>query len=211
MKKNKIPLMISLIIGIIVTFYYSTDYIKANDLQENIATKIIRFHVIAHSDSQEDQSLKMKVKEAVLKYISPILSNSKDITETRKLLTDNTDAIVSIAQDTIIQNGYNYTVKASLTNCYFPTKTYGDVTFPPGDYEAYKIEIGNSCGSNWWCVMYPPLCFIDASHGILPDSSKNTLKNILNDEEYDSITINNYSDKQIKFKFKYLTFLNKLL
>lgn len=211
MKKHKISLMISLIIGIIVTFYYSNDYIKANDLQENIANKIIRFHVIANSDSEEDQALKMKVKEAVLTYISPILSESKDITETRQLLTENTEAIVAIAQDTIIQNGYNYTVKASLTTSYFPTKTYGDVTFPPGEYEAYKIEIGGSYGSNWWCVMYPPLCFIDASHGVLPESSKNTLKNILDDEEYDSITISNYSDKEIKFRFKYLTFLNKLL
>ena len=72
-------------------------------------------------------------------------------------------------------------------------------------YEAFRIDIGESTGRNWWCVLYPPLCFVDATYGVLPQDSKDTLKNILTDEEYNAIT-----DKQCKYKFKYLTFLNDL-
>lgn len=210
MKKNRLPLILSLLFGLFAAYYFSADNIKANAIQENIANKIIRFHVIANSDSSEDQALKLEVKEAVLTYVSELLVNSVDVNETRSLLISNTENIIAVARETIVNNGYNYNVNASLSTCYFPTKTYGDITFPSGDYEAFKIEIGNSYGSNWWCVMYPPLCFIDASHGVLPDSSKTTLESILNEEEYDAITINSYSNKNITFRFKYLTFLNKL-
>lgn len=211
MKKNRMPLAIALIIGLSAAYFLSTDHTKASETQRNIANKIIRFHVIANSDSEEDQNLKLSVKEAVITYASPLLENSKDINETREILAENTEEIISIANGVIENHGYSYGVKAYFTTSYFPTKSYGDVTFPSGKYEAYKIEIGESKGKNWWCVMYPPLCFIDASHGVLPDSSKETLKNVLDDEEYESITINNYAKKDLKFRFKYLTFLNKYL
>lgn len=209
MKKNRTLIILSLIIGIAAAYFVSERNAKASEIQEDIANKIIRFHVIANSDSTEDQNLKLAVKEAVITYMSPLLADSKDINETRSILEENTNNIIAIAQDIISQNGYSYTVTAYLTKSYFPVKSYGDVTFPSGEYEAYKIEIGDSLGKNWWCVMYPPLCFIDASHGVLPDSSKQTLQTILNQEEYDEITINNYSEKNILYRFKYLTFLNK--
>lgn len=207
MKKHSFLIILSLAIALFAAYHFSGRNSEA-DIQQDIAEKIIRFHVIANSDSTEDQNLKIKVKDAVLTYVSPLLSNSEDINETRRILTSNTDNIIAVAKNVIAENGYSYDVTANLTADYFPTKTYGDVTFPPGDYEAYKIEIGDHEGKNWWCVMYPPLCFIDASHGVLPDSSKETLKNMLTEEEYESLTIDN---THFVFRFKYLTFLNKYL
>lgn len=207
MKKHSFLIILSLAIALFAAYHFSGKNSEAA-IQQDIAEKIIRFHVIANSDSTEDQNLKIKVKDAVLTYVSPLLSNSEDINETRSILTSNTDNIIAVAKNVIAENGYSYDVTANLTTDYFPTKTYGDVTFPPGDYEAYKIEIGDHEGKNWWCVMYPPLCFIDASHGVLPDSSKETLKNMLTEEEYESLTIDN---THFVFRFKYLTFLNKYL
>jgi stage II sporulation protein R len=207
MKKHSFLIILSLAIALFAAYHFSGKNSEAT-IQQDIAEKIIRFHVIANSDSTEDQNLKIKVKDAVLTYVSPLLSNSEDINETRSILTSNTDNIIAVAKNVIAENGYSYDVTANLTTDYFPTKTYGDVTFPPGDYEAYKIEIGDHEGKNWWCVMYPPLCFIDASHGVLPDSSKETLKNMLTEEEYESLTIDN---THFVFRFKYLTFLNKYL
>ena len=85
-------------------------------------------------------------------------------------------------------------------------KTYADVTFPQGEYEAFRIDIGEANGKNWWCVLYPPLCFVDSVYGELPESSKEELKNVLTDDEYNAIT-----DVQYKYKFKYLKFLNKFI
>ena len=99
----------------------------------------------------------------------------------------------------------NYDVAVYFDNSYFPMKSYGDVTFPPGEYEAFRIDIGAHDGKNWWCVLYPPLCFVDTSYGVLPDTSKDTLKNILTEDEYNAIT-----NTRVEYRCKYLTFLNRL-
>ena len=99
----------------------------------------------------------------------------------------------------------NYDVAVYFENSYFPMKSYGDVTFPPGEYEAFRIDIGAHDGKNWWCVLYPPLCFVDTSYGVLPDTSKDTLKNILTEDEYNAIT-----NTRVEYRCKYLTFLNCL-
>ena len=157
-------------------------------IQKGIASNIIRFHVRAESDSDEDQWIKMQVKEAVLDYISPILSKSQSVDESRAILTDESD------------------VSVYFENCYFPMKTYGDMTFPPGEYEAFRVDIGDAKGRNWWCVLYPPLCFVDAVYGEVPEESKEELKGVLTEDEYRTVSGDNVS-----FRFKYLKFLNKYL
>lgn len=107
--------------------------------------------------------------------------------------------IKKVAQDTVIQSGYNYNVNISIGNFEFPTKTYGDVSFPAGFYDALRIEIGSANGKNWWCVMFPPLCFVDVTSGIVPEESKETLKQDISSEEYDLIT---GANTEVKFKFK---------
>lgn len=210
MKRNILLAILSLAIGYIISSVVTVQGREDANIQKEISDKIIRFHVLANSDSEEDQALKLKVKNNIIQYIATQITESSDLDRTREILLENKEQIIQIAEDTIAENGYSYSVTAGLENTYFPTKSYGDITFPPGYYEAFRVQIGEAKGKNWWCVIYPPLCFVDASHGVLPESSKEELQTILDDEEYDAITMDNYDDFPIKFQFKYLTFLNGL-
>lgn len=145
---------------------------------------IIRFHVRANSDSDEDQALKMAVKEEVVAMLKPLLTNCKDVTESRNVIIANLQNIYKTAVDTITEQGYDYEVKVYVTEEEFPAKTYGDLTFPEGEYQALRIDIGEAKGQNWWCVMYPPLCFIDESTAVVSEEGKEELKEALTPEEY---------------------------
>lgn len=185
---------------------YSSEWVMTDsNIQKGIADSIIRFHVRANSDSDSDQQLKLEVKNKVITYLKPILAESKSINESRQILENHQQDIKELADSTLRELGSNQTTNVYFERCYFPMKSYGDVTFPPGEYEAFRIDIGESCGKNWWCVLYPPLCFVDATYGVLPEDSKEILENILTDDEYNSIT-----KTQCKYGFKYLTFLNFL-
>ena len=202
MKKLAGFIVIMLVIVIAVCTYRKKDTFEQ---QKGIAQQLIRFHVRANSDTDSDQKLKLMVKDSVITYLEPKLSQSGSIDETRQILNNNMDVIHNLAVETLVANGSDYSVKVYFEESYFPIKTYGDITLPPGDYEAFRIDIGESEGKNWWCVLYPPLCFVDATHGSLPDSSKDKLKNILTDDEYKTITT---TTSNAVFRFKYLTFLN---
>ncbi|GKX64921.1 stage II sporulation protein R [Inconstantimicrobium mannanitabidum] len=184
---------------------------EATDLSNEISGKLIRFHVIANSDTKEDQSLKLKVRDEILKYISPKLKNSSSIEESRKILKDNDNEIKKIAVNCIKSNGYNYTVKSTLGHENFPVKTYGNITLPQGNYEAYRVIIGSGKGQNWWCVMFPPLCFIDITKGqVSYDKTENEMKKVLNDKEYDEID-NRKEQTHIEYKFKIKEIFDKIV
>lgn len=163
----------------------------------------IRFHILANSDSVSDQALKMRVKESVVNYIYEKTGDFKTVDEAKNFILNNDKAIKSIATKTIADNGYDYTVSSTFGFSDFPVKTYGDVIFPKGTYTSYTIKIGNGKGHNWWCVLYPPLCFVDVSTGVLPDNSKKKLRDSLSDTQYHTVT-------KYNFKFKYLKFFNNL-
>ena len=177
-----------------------------SDSEERIASNIIRFHVRAESDSKEDQWLKLQVKEAVLAYISPVLSKSQSVDESRQLLYNESENIRNVAAATLRSLGDESDVNVYFENCYFPMKTYGDMTFPPGEYEAFRVDIGEAQGKNWWCVLYPPLCFVDAVYGEVPEESKEELKGVLTEEEYSMV-----SGENVKFRFKYLKIFNRFI
>lgn len=179
---------------------------KERQLQKGIASNIIRFHVRAESDSKEDQWLKLQVKEAVLAYISPVLSKSQSVDESRQLLYNESENIRNVAAATLRSLGDESNVNVYFENCYFPMKTYGDMTFPPGEYEAFRVDIGEAQGKNWWCVLYPPLCFVDAVYGEVPEESKEELKGVLTEEEYSMV-----SGENVKFRFKYLKIFNRFI
>lgn len=179
---------------------------EERQLQKGIASNIIRFHVRAESDSKEDQWLKLQVKEAVLAYISPVLSKSQSVDESRQLLYNESENIRNVAAATLRSLGDESDVNVYFENCYFPMKTYGDMTFPPGEYEAFRVDIGEAQGKNWWCVLYPPLCFVDAVYGEVPDESKEELKGVLTEEEYSMV-----SGENVKFRFKYLKIFNRFI
>ena len=185
---------------------YKSSMAAENRLQEDLARQIIRFHVRANSDSERDQQLKLKVKDRVVEYMSPLLENSESIEESKEILSQSVDTIKEIAVQALNEEGADNSVNVYFEESYFPMKSYADVTFPPGVYEAFRIDIGDSLGKNWWCVLYPPLCFVDSSCGVLPDESKQKIKNILTEDEYNAIT-----DTQYVYRFKILTFLNDWL
>lgn len=161
---------------------------KKMRMQEELAKEVFRFHVLANSDTKEDQELKMKVKEGVLAYMKTKLPQSDSVETTKAWARENTDAIAATAQGIIREEGYHYPVRAEVTVCHFPDKSYGDVTFPAGKYEALRIEIGAAEGQNWWCVLYPNLCFIDAVHAVVPNTGKKELKRVLEEDTYDMVT-----------------------
>lgn len=130
---------------------------------DEVKDSLIRFHVIANSDSDEDQKLKLKVKDKVIDYLYPFLSNSQSLDESRQIIKDNMEKVSKIAKQIINENNYDYNVKVELSRENFPDKSYGNITLPQGNYEAFRIIIGSGQGRNWWCVMFPPLCFVDES------------------------------------------------
>ena len=126
---------------------------------------IIRFHVIANSDSEEDQELKFKVRNRVLAKVQNALEGSKGAAQTRAYIEDNLEEIEACARQCVRAEGYDYNVKARIGVTAIPAKQYDDVYFPAGSYEALTITIGEGKGQNWWCVVFPPLCLVDAREG----------------------------------------------
>lgn len=128
---------------------------------DDVKDSLIRFHVIANSDNEDDQNLKIKVKNEVIDYLYPYLNKSVSVDESRKIIQDNMENVKKIAEDIIRNNNYDYSVKVELDRENFPDKSYGNIILPQGNYEAFRIIIGSGEGKNWWCVMFPPLCFVD--------------------------------------------------
>ena len=148
---------------------------------------VIRFHVRANSDSDEDQELKLAVRDDVVAMLRPLLMDCKSVPESKSVIISNLQNIYTTAVNTITEQGYDYPVKAYVTVEEFPAKTYGDLTFPEGKYQALRIDIGDGLGQNWWCVMYPPLCFIDDATTVVSKEGKEILKENLTPAEYQAL------------------------
>ena len=187
------------------TYISALSYTSA--VSNNISDSVFRLHIIANSNSDEDQILKLKIRDNLINYMNSISKNVLNKQEIINLAKKHQEDFYRIAKDTILENGYNYDAKIEIGNFFFPTKEYGDISLPAGFYDALKVEIGNADGQNWWCVMFPPLCFVDVTSGIVPDESKDTLKNQLDDEEYALISQTNTGN--VSFKFKLIELLNK--
>lgn len=157
-------------------------------MQRNLAKEVFRFHVLANSDSEEDQRLKLKVKDAVVTYMQEEIPEADSVKMTKAWAREHLGDIEGIARKVIRENGYHYDVHAKVAKCDFPDKTYGDITFPAGTYDALEILIGEAKGQNWWCVLYPNLCFIDSIHAIVPEEGKEKLREVLTEDEYDMVT-----------------------
>ena len=179
----------------------------ANDISTDIADSVFRLHVIANSDSDDDQNLKYIVRDHLLEYMNTLCANCTSKEEAIAIANEHINEFKEIALNTIKDEGFNYSVTVNIGNFEFPTKHYGDISLPAGYYDALKVEIGEAKGQNWWCVMFPPLCFVDTSSGIVPEESKEELQNSLTDEEF-SIVSDNEENPTFKLKFKILEILN---
>ena len=153
-------------------------------VQEKLSGEVFRFHVLANSDSKEDQELKMKVKEAVVDYMCENLSNAGNAAEAKAWAIRHKEELIRTVREVLQKEGCNDQITAEVVRCEFPDKTYGDITFPAGWYDALRIKIGKAQGHNWWCVLYPNLCFMDSVHAIVPKEGKEELRSVLTDEEY---------------------------
>lgn len=199
MKKLKIGrIFVILILLSLFILISAISYVDA--VSNNIADSVFRLHVIANSDSKEDQELKLKVRDELLSYMNIISKDSTNKQEAMQIANEHKEEFIQIAEKVIKENGYNYTVNVQVGKADFPTKYYGDITLPAGTYDALKVQIGEAKGQNWWCVMFPPLCFVDVSTGIVPDNSKQELKQSLDNKEYDLIS--KTDNNEISFKFK---------
>ncbi|MFR2533917.1 MAG: stage II sporulation protein R [Clostridia bacterium] len=196
----------ALILIILLFFYIAISAISyVNAVSSDIEDSVFRLHVIANSDSKEDQSLKYIVRDKLLNYMNTISKEASTKQEAIEIAKEHIADFSHIAEETIKQEGYTYNVTVEIGNYDFPTKQYGDISLPAGEYDALRVKIGKAQGQNWWCVMFPPLCFVDVSSGIVPTESKELMKNELNDEEYSLIS--KEDSPQVEFKFKLIELL----
>lgn len=168
--------------------------------QQSLSNEVLRFHVLANSDTNEDQELKLEVKDRIIEYMKEELGENESLSYTKLWAENNLSQLDKIASEYIKSKGYDYTTNVELAVVEFPTKTYGDVTFPAGEYEALRIQIGDAKGENWWCCLYPNLCFIDATYAVVSEEGKEELETVLDEDEYEMITT------ATEFKFKWFFF-----
>lgn len=159
--KKITKLEISILMAFIITFSFSL--IQFGEGCENIRENVLRLHVIANSDTGADQSLKLKVRDAVLLKGAELFDGSVNVKNAERKIIPNIELLEKAALEVIKENGYDYSVKITVGKEYFNTRRYGELTFPAGTYEALRVIIGSGEGHNWWCVMFPPMCLPAAS------------------------------------------------
>lgn len=206
--RNEIIYLITLILMVIFTLATATITIYTGQVSETLSENILRFHVVANSDTTEDQLLKQQVKDEIIAYMEPLLKESKDIEESKSVIQSHTTDIKDIAQDVVQKWKKNYEVEVFLDTANFPTKSYGDVVLPAGEYEACRVIIGEGKGENWWCVMFPPLCYVDVATGVVPIEGKEELQEQLTPEQYNLIC---KGDKPYEIRFKIVDTVNSIL
>lgn len=196
-EKFTMALFIGLIItGIAMQYIYT---VKAD-----IAKSFVRLHVIANSNSQGDQDLKLKVRDSIVEHLKDKLKEANSTEETKSIIKKELESIAKAAQEEIFANDYNYAVTVSLGNYRFPTRSYEGAMLPAGNYDALRIIIGEGMGENWWCVLYPQLCFTSIQSGTLPEESRQKLKNVLTEDEFNIIAGAKDGSMPVKIKFRLL-------
>ncbi len=187
--------------AIVAAFGSKPLVLKENpSMQEGIADQLLRLHVIANSDSAFDQETKRIVKDGLVTYMQTFLEGVSSKEETMKRIDEHIPELEETATKILRDLGVTYNVKAFLGPVNFPVKVYGDITLPAGEYDALRVQLGRAEGKNWWCIIFPNLCYVDATYQIVPAESKEQLKELLTDEEYDCIINSKKTKVTVKFK-----------
>lgn len=189
---------LAIIIGIIIAIVTSPFTAFAKECDE-IRENVLRLHILANSNSDEDQALKLKVRDKILALDSALFENIDNFTDAKEIAQNSLNKIINIAQQEVYNNGYSYKVNAEVCNMYFNTRDYDGFSMPAGKYDAVRITIGEAKGKNWWCVLYPALCLPAAS-------PKNEMENKLSDEQIDILSNKN----SYEFRFASVEFFEKL-
>lgn len=190
-----------LIIIILISIIFTGTVGPVGEGPEQANDQLIRLHVLANSDSENDQALKYKVKDAIIKKIGYKFAAANNINETRQLLLDNLDEVEQVAKETLVALDSEYDVTAQYGRFFFPTKYYGSFSLPAGEYEAVRVIIGQGKGANWWCVLFPPLCFVETKKDT---QQANQLKN-----GYPINTPEQFKKREIRVSFKLLEWIKE--
>jgi stage II sporulation protein R len=194
-----------LAVGLAVFFSFLCQRAENDPLQPQIAGKVLRFHVLANSDSDADQNIKLQVRDAIGTYMESQLADAVDLDDTRRIVEENLENITEIAEETLKENGVSYGAAASLEYAQFPEKTYGAFTFPSGEYEALRVVLGEGAGHNWWCVLYPNLCFSGSVYEVQEEEAGEALREVLSPEEYADVLGSGKFRIRLKFLEYFLT------
>ena len=195
MNRKKILFYITLALVFIAGAYQY----RVKRFQRDISQDILRFHVLANSDSQADQSVKLKVRDEIGRYMKGNMGQVENLKECIKETEEKLPEITRIAEEVLKREGFSYPASARVGTVDFPEKQYGSYTFPGGSYKALQITLGEGEGHNWWCVMYPNMCFAGSVYEVVEEDAKRELKAVLTPEEYEELM----AESQISVKFKY--------
>lgn len=182
MKKS---VTLSVFLGILIALSICTSFAQT---EQTLGESFVRLHIRANSNSPSDLNLKLKVRDRILKETGSLYTDVNTAKDAGSITRKNLEFIKRIAEDEIKLNGYNFPVSVSYGKSNFPLKAYGDIVLPPGTYNALVVEIGSGKGDNWWCVMFPPLCFVKESCKGIPAESKDMLVRNLGKENFDLIS-----------------------
>jgi len=199
-RKIKAVLIMALIVMVImgtVVIVYSDNTVKG------LADNMIRLHIIAESDEAIDQEVKLKVRDAILEYLTEKMDVTMSVEETTAIIDEELPNIERIAAGILEENGHEGLASAEYGNFIFPTKQYENIELPSGRYNALRVTLGKGEGKNWWCVVFPPLCFADSAEGKISEEADQMLQENLSDSQYSIITSTDDDENiPVRFKFK---------
>ncbi len=170
---------------------------KDENMAGRISPDILRFHVLANSNTREDQELKIQVKTFLLEKLWKTEADSKEAF--CEYIAEHHEELENAAETYMEGLGYDYGAEIRLAQSYFPAKAYGDIVLPTGVYDAVEVRLGDGRGRNWWCVLYPRLCFVDTKHAALPEESKELLRELLGDEDYEMLVDGRGGKLKVRF------------
>lgn len=177
-----------------------------NSSEQNLEEVLLRFHVRANSNREEDIELKYKVRDAVIEMLGKKLDHEMSREEVISVIEDNMDEIKAVAKKTVKDAGYGYAIKAYITKDEFPMRQYGNIVLPAGEYDALRIDIGLARGENFWCILYPMMCVTKSAVAVVSESEQGELKEAITDEQYEKLFIK-HEKCDVKIRFKFLEIL----
>ena len=202
MKHQSPAILIALLFLTLLLVTESPHYLQdksTSTLQQQISTQVLRFHIRANSDTVADQQKKLRIKQSLLEWLTPILSENTSKSETIQCIRKNLPDIRKEAARMAAPEP----VTVTLQKEWFPEKTYGTCTFPEGIYDALRVDIGQAKGHNWWCVLYPSLCFADALEPSMTEEGEEKLQQVLDEDAYDLLL----HPQKLKIRFRLEFFL----
>lgn len=202
------PPLLPALACLLMAFLLALNCVQSNReaLASRLAPSILRFHILANSDSVPDQNVKLEIRSFILDYMQGQLSSDAHKDETVAYLQEHHTELEAAANSRLRQLGADYSATLQLTNCYFPTRVYDNLVIPCGYYDAARIILGNGTGHNWWCVLYPRFCFVDAACKVIPAESRTKLTEKLKQD--DALALENHRPA-VTIRFLFLPSFSK--